>query len=234
MGRLGFNLDQAHAKYQELNNLKQVNKPINIISHLACGDEKNHPLNKQQIDNFNKFIKHYPDGNKSLANSAAIFNFPDNLYEIVRPGLSLYGFSPVNGISASELGLKPVMTLQTKLINVEMIKKGNKIGYGARFECIEDMPIGIIAIGYGDGYPRTAKDTTPVLVNGVRCSLAGRVSMDMANIDLRNYPEAKVGDIVTLWGEGLPLEEVAIHTDNVAYDIICATQHRVKFLWTTI
>jgi alanine racemase len=234
MGRLGFSLDKAQEKYQELSKLKQVASPINIISHLACADEKNHPLNHRQVDNFNNFIKNYPDGNKSLANSATIFNFSDNLYDIVRPGLSLYGFSPIDGVSASDLGLKPVMTLKTKLINVETFKKGHKIGYGARFECPEDMKIGIVAIGYGDGYPRTAKDTTPVLVNGVRCSLAGRVSMDMVNIDLRNYPDAKVGDVVTLWGEGLPLEEVAIHTDNVSYDIICAIQHRVKFLWTAL
>lgn len=232
MGRLGFNLEVAPEKYLELNSLSQIKKPINIISHLACADNKNYFLNTKQIDNFNKFIKNYPQGYKSLANSANIFNFPDFLYDVVRPGLALYGISPIDDKSASDLGLKAVMTLKTKLINIKKMQKGEKIGYGARFECPSEMLIGIAATGYGDGYPRTAKDNTPVLVNEVRCSLAGKVSMDMMAIDLRNYPSAKVGDIVTLWGENLPIEEVASYTDNIAYDIICAVQHRVKFHWT--
>lgn len=231
MGRLGFNLKEAQQAYSHLAHNSQIQQPIGIMSHLACADEINNPINLQQINEFNKFTQGLP-GLKSLANSAVIFNFNNSIYDIVRPGLALYGISPVNNKSATELGLKPVMTLQTRLIEVRIAKKGDHIGYGARFICPEDMPIGIIAMGYGDGYPRTARDGTPVLVNSTRCQLVGRVSMDMATIDLRNAADAKIGDPVVLWGDQLPLEEVAKFTDNIPYDIISAVQQRVKFYWT--
>jgi alanine racemase len=231
MGRLGFDLESAKRAYEILSNHPQIIQPIGIMSHLACADEPNHPLNQKQIDNFKNFVKDLP-GPKSFANSAAIFSFADNLYDVVRPGISLYGISPLKGKTASDLGLKPVMTLQTRLVAVSDAKKGSNIGYGARFTCPEDMKIGVIAMGYGDGYPRSARDGTPVLVNNKRCQLVGRVSMDMAMIDLRHCPEAAVGDPVILWGEGLPIEEVAQHTDNIPYDIICGVQQRVKFYWT--
>jgi alanine racemase len=231
MGRLGFNLESAKKAYQELSNNPQIAQPIGIISHLACADEPSNSLNKQQMDNFHLFVKNLP-GPKSLANSAAIFGLEGSLYDVVRPGLSLYGISPLQDKSASELGLKPVMTLQTRLVSISNAKQGSSIGYGARFICPEDMKIGVIAMGYGDGYPRSARDGTPLLVNNKKCQLVGRVSMDMAMIDLRNCPDAKVGDPVILWGDGLPLEEVAKYTDNVTYDIICGVQQRVKFYWT--
>lgn len=232
MGRLGFDLEEAKEAYKQLSNNSQVIQPIGIISHLACSEDKEHPLNNIQIENFKIFTKNLP-GLKSLANSGAIFNFKNNLYDVVRPGIALYGISPLAEKSAADLNLKPVMTLQTKLVKVSKFKKGKKIGYGARFSCPEDMPVGVIAMGYGDGYPRTARDGTPVLVNGIRCQIVGRVSMDMAMIDLRNCPNAKLGDNVVLWGEGLPIEEVAKYTDNIPYDLICGVQQRVKFYWTT-
>ncbi len=231
MGRLGFALEEAESAYELLSKNPQVIQPIGIISHLACSEEKNHPLNEVQLKNFRAFVTKL-SGPKTIANSGAIFNFTNDLYDVVRPGISLYGISPFADRSAADLGLKAVMTLQTKLIKVSYFKKHKKIGYGARFSCPEDMPIGVVAMGYGDGYPRTAKDGTPVLVNGKKCQIVGRVSMDMATIDLRSCPDAKVGDPVTLWGDDLPIEEVAKHTDNVPYDIICGVQQRVKFYWT--
>lgn len=231
MGRLGFNLESAKKAYQALSNSSQIVQPIGIISHIACADEPSHPLNKQQMDNFDSFVRSLP-GSKSLANSASIFALKESLYDVVRPGLSLYGISPLKDKSASSLGLKPVMTLQTRLVSISNAKKGSSIGYGARFICPEDMKIGVIAMGYGDGYPRSAKNGTPLLVNNKRCQLVGTVSMDMAMIDLRNCPEAKIGDPVILWGDGLPLEEVAEYTNNISYDIICGVQQRVKFYWT--
>ena len=232
MGRLGFKPEEAKQKYIELSKLSQVRQPINIMSHMACPDEPNHPLNLQQISDFKEFVKSHPLGKKSFASSAVIFNFPNELYDVVRPGISLYGLSPIANMSAKDLGLKPVMTLQTNLITVKEMKKGDKIGYGAKFECQEDMKIGVIALGYGDGYPRTIRSGTPVLVNNIACSIAGIVSMDMMNIDLRNCPDAKAGDLVTLWGEGLPLEEVASYTNTIVHDIVSSIQHRVKFYWT--
>lgn len=136
------------------------------------------------------------------------------------------------GKTGTDLGLKPVMTVQSSLISVQRVPKGTSLGYGARFECPEDMPVGVVAFGYGDGYPFSAQDGTPMLVNNVECSLVGRVSMDMINVDLRACPQAKVGDPVILWGQDLPIERVAQHTSNIPYDMITGVQHRVKFLWT--
>ncbi len=231
MGRLGFNLPEAQAAYQRLSQNPNIAQPIGILSHFACADEVNHPLNQVQIKNFNDFVKNLP-GKKSICNSPAIFNFPDQARDVVRPGLALYGVSPIAGKSAQELGLKPVMTLQTRLIATHQHKKGSSIGYGSQFTCPVDMPVGVIAMGYGDGYPRTAQNGTPVLVNDVRCQVVGRVSMDMITIDLRSCPSAKIGDPVILWGNGLPIEEVAHHTAQVPYDLLCAIQPRVKFHWT--
>lgn len=233
MGRLGFDLDSAKRVYQFLANNKQIVQPIGIMSHLACSDQKDHPLNLTQLNRFNEFVKDLP-GMKAIANSAAIFNFPDSHYDLVRPGIALYGVSPILDKTANEFGLKPVMTLQTRLVSITKAKKGSSIGYGSRYICPKDMLIGVIAMGYGDGYPRTARDGTPILVNNKRCQLVGRVSMDMATIDLSNCLDAKVGDPVILWGDGLPIEEVSSYTDNIPYDILCSVQQRVKFYWTQI
>ncbi len=231
MGRLGLKPERMAEVHQLLSNNKNIVQPINVMSHLACADEPEHPLNKKQFEVFDKFTKNLP-GAKSLAASPSIFRFPETTYDIIRPGISLYGISPFKHISAQELGLKPVMTLQTRLISVKHRLMGESIGYSARFTCPEDMPIGVIAMGYGDGYPRTARDGTPILVNNVRCQLAGRVSMDLITIDLRNCPNAKVGDPVILWGNGLPIEEVATYTENIPNDLLCSIQNRVKFHWT--
>lgn len=231
MGRLGFTLDQAEHAYERLSSNPQIKQPIGIMSHFACADEVTHPLNQTQINNFKQFIRD-KSGPKSLCNSAALVAFPDQQYDAIRPGLALYGVSPIAQVPAATLTLKPVMTLQTRLMAVRCVQKNSTLGYGARFVCSEDMRIGVIAMGYGDGYPRTAQDGTPVLVNGVRCHLVGRISMDMITIDLQACPHAQVNDPVILWGNGLPIEEVAQYTHQSPYDMLTAVQSRVKFHWT--
>lgn len=203
MGRLGFTLEQAEQAYIQLSNNMHVRQPIGIMSHFACADQAEHQLNKTQINIFKKFIqtKH---GLKSFCNSAALFSFKDQQYDIVRPGIALYGVNPFENKVAKDLELKPVMTLQTRLMAVRDVQKGSSLGYGARYTCPRDMRIGVIAMGYGDGYPRTAQDGTPVLVNGVRCPLVGRVSMDMITVDVTDCKNAQVNDQVILWGDGLP------------------------------
>lgn len=230
MGRLGFNLDEAQALLKKLS-LCFVQRPLGIMSHFACADEREHVHNNFQIKQFQDLITNF-SGTKSFNNSAAIFNFPDSNYDVVRPGLALYGVSPVFGTLGSDLLLKPVMTLQTSLIAVRQEKKGAFIGYGGTYRCPEDMPVGIMAMGYGDGYPQKNSNNTPVLVNNIRCQLIGRVSMDMAAVDLRACPQSRLGDPVTLWGAQLPLEEIASYTGRTAYDLLCAVQSRVKFQWT--
>lgn len=231
MGRLGFSQDQAEQAYAQLSQNIQVHQPIGIMSHFACADDSEHHLNQSQINIFKKFI-HTKNGLKSFCNSAALFTFKDQQYDIVRPGIALYGVSPFENKIAKDLELKPVMTLQTRLMAVRDVQKGSTLGYGARYICPRDMRIGVIAMGYGDGYPRTATDGTPVLVNGVRCPLVGRVSMDMITVDVTDCTNAQVNDPVTLWGDDLPLEEVARYTQQCPYDMLTAVQSRVKFHWT--
>lgn len=235
MGRLGFDSSSATEYYRRLSNSSHVQKPIRVMSHFACADEKFHPLNQKQIHQFTSFMNKIPqdhDCEYSFCNSAAIFHFPEHHYDYSRPGLALYGISPFSDKTSEDLNLKPVMTLQSTLISIQQMSKGDSIGYGGRYQCPEDMPVGVVAFGYGDGYPITAQDGTPILVNNTECPLIGRVSMDMINVDLRKCPEAKIGDPVILWGQGLPLERVAQHTMNIPYDMLTGVQHRVKFLWT--
>jgi alanine racemase len=235
MGRLGFGMDKALASFDQLSKSPQIAQPIRIMSHFACADDPNNSLNQQQIDAFNQFIQRISSQaprEYSLCNSAGVFQYPACHHHFIRPGIALYGASPLLGKSAAELNLKPVMTLQTSLIAMKTMKKGSPVGYGARFVCPEDLPVGIIAFGYGDGYPRTTRDGAPILVNNTRCQLIGRVSMDMTAVDLSACPTAKVGDPVILWGSGLPIEDFAAFTDNVSYDLLTGVQNRVKFHWT--
>ncbi len=231
MGRLGFTPAQAQDAYNQLSCNRFIKQPVGIMSHFACADEIEHPLNQEQMNHFNQFI-HNKNGPKSFCNSAAIFSFHDQHHDFVRPGIALYGVSPFDHLSADDLGLKPVMTLQTRLMAIKHVQKNSTLGYGARFICPDDMRIGVIALGYGDGYPRTARDGTPILVNGIRSQLIGRVSMDMITVDLRACPNAQVDDPVILWGDGLPIEQVAQYTQQCPYDMLTAVQSRVKFHWT--
>jgi alanine racemase len=147
----------------------------------------------------------------------------------VRPGIMLYGGTPLTGRSAASLDLQPVMTLSTRLIAVNERRAGDAIGYGEDWVCPTDRLVGVAAIGYGDGYPRHAPGGTPVLVNGTPAKLAGRVSMDMICIDLVDQPQARVGDEVVLWGEGLPVDEVAAAAGTISYELLCGVGSRVQF-----
>ncbi len=236
MGRLGFSLEDSKIAYKQLCESPVVAKPVRVMSHFACADEPEHPLNAQQINDFQSLIQDLKlqglSAEYSFCNSAALFSFKDCYYEYVRPGIALYGISPLPGQSAQSLNLKPVMTLQSSVISVQNMPQGAFIGYGARYQCPEAMPVGVVAFGYGDGYPISARDGTPLLVNGIACPLVGRVSMDMLMVDLRPCAHAKVGDPVILWGQGLPIERVVEHTSNITWDLLTGVQHRVKFLWT--
>jgi alanine racemase len=231
MGRLGFAVNDATQALQMLSNSKNIYPEIGLLSHLACADDTNHELNNNQLKIFSDLAKSW-QGPKSLANSAAIFSNTQNHFDVIRPGLCLYGASPIKGKSALELGLKPVMTLQTRLTAVRNFPKNSTIGYGATYVCAKDTTIGIIAIGYGDGYSRALPTGTPVLVNNSKCSTIGRISMDMTAIDLTNCPNSKIGDPVILWGEGLPVEDVIKNTNIISHELLSAVQSRVKFNWT--
>jgi alanine racemase len=230
MGRLGFSPETEAQAFRILSESSSVHQPVGIMSHFACADEPEKPINQKQIAAFQKFIKDKP-GQKSFCNSAAAFAFPEMQYDWIRPGLALYGASPLEGRSAESLGLKPVMNFRTELIAVQKFRRGDNVGYGAAFTCPEDMPVGIASVGYGDGFPRIVRPGAVVLVDGERCPLVGRVAMDMAAVDLRPCADAVVGDKVTLWGEDLPIEELSAFSDRVSYDLLTGIQNRVRFVW---
>lgn len=226
MHRLGFPAPEAKRIHHELQRISG-SRPIVLMSHFACADDPDNPKTKAQIQTFDAAVEGL-DGAVSLANSAAILNFPESHRDIVRPGIMLYGISPCRGGRAQDIGIRPAMTLQCDLIAVNRVRKGESIGYGGEQRCPEDMNVGVAAIGYGDGYPRSLKGGAPVLVNGRRASLIGRVSMDLTTIDLREHPDARVGDTVTLWGKHLPAEEVADWAGTIPYELVCGLTGRVR------
>jgi alanine racemase len=229
MHRLGFDSDKFADAYAILSHNSNVYQPVNFMTHFACADVAGNAHTKGQLEKFSKLVADF-DNPKSAANSSAIINWPESYFDWVRPGITLYGISPINGKTGLDHGLKPVMTLRSRLISVKTVKKGEYLGYGATWQCPEDMPVGIAAFGYGDGYPRHAEAGTPILVDDVQCQIVGRVAMDMTTIDLRNMPNAKPGDHVVLWGEGLPIEKIAEHTGTIPYELLCGLTRRVKFV----
>ena len=233
MHRLGFSPQQANSVYRRLQQCAVVKQPVCLMTHLANADDRDDHYTEQQLKTFYEAIQFSDamDSNPpcSIANSAGVLGWPASHADWVRPGIMLYGVSPFIGCQASELELKPVMTLKSELIAVNQFRQGDKIGYGGSWTCPEDMPIGVVAIGYGDGYPRHARPGTPVLVNGQRVQLVGRVSMDMITVDLRQQAHAAMGDPVTLWGKDLPVEEVADYASTIAYELLCSVTSRVQF-----
>ncbi|MFL6621198.1 MAG: alanine racemase [Sulfurifustis sp.] len=200
---------------------------IRVLSHFAAADDpKMKAATQAQIDLFNSTVAGAAI-ERCFANSAGIIAWPAVHFEWVRPGIMLYGGAPMAEGTAQSHGLRPVMTLAAELIAVSPRKKGDPIGYGPDFRCPDDMPVGVAAIGYGDGYPRRMPAGTPVLVNGKRVPLIGRVSMDMITLDLRSQPDAKPGDPVVLWGEGLPVDEIAARAGTISYELYCHVAKRI-------
>ena len=228
MHRLGFAPTQIIEAWQTLQACANVSG-IGLMTHFARADELDQPYTQRQLDTLQRALHGLP-GPRSFANSAAVLAWPDAHADWVRPGVMLYGISPMAGREGPEEGLLPAMTLSTRLIAVQSLRRGDNVGYGGTFTCPEDMLVGIAAVGYGDGYPRHAPTGTPVLVNGHVAGLAGRVSMDMLAIDLRGIPSAQVGDPVVLWGQGLPAERIAAAAGTIAYELLCAVKPRVRFV----
>ena len=227
MNRLGFTASEFASIYQRLLACQCINKPVSLMTHLSSADNLNSQVTSQQLALFNDVIKTYP-GEKSIANSAGIIAWPDSLTDWVRPGIMLYGVSPFKNKQGDELNLKPVMSLHSRLISVKNIAAGEAVGYAGTWVSEKPTRLGVVAIGYGDGYPRYAKTGTPVLVNGKTVPLVGRVSMDMITVDLTTQSNAKAGDPVTLWGEGLAVEEIARYADTIPYTLLCGITQRVE------
>ena len=224
MNRLGFNVENLRPAYNAVRMHPQV-KNLSLMTHFADADGAGGV--KSQLDWFAELTKDF-QAPRSLANSAALIRFPEQTRgDWVRPGIMLYGCSPFADKSAESLGLKPVMTLSSEIVATQHLQPGEKVGYGFSYEAAGEMTIGIVACGYADGYPRGAPGGTPVLVNGKRARIVGRVSMDMLSVDISDIPEAYIGSPVTLWGEGLPADEVAAAAGTVGYELLCALAPRV-------
>lgn len=225
MHRLGFPPAAAPDVLKQLRAASSVTN-VRLMSHFARAEFPEDPATQKQIDDFLVLGRNLGT-ELSLANSAGILSWPASRLDWVRPGIMLYGISPFTDRDASMLDLRPVMTLESALIAVHPRKKGDPIGYGGDWRCPEDMPVGVAAIGYGDGYPRHAPPGTPVLVNGRRVPTVGRVSMDMITLDLRSQANAKAGDPVVLWGQGLPVEQVAESAGTISYELLCHVTDRI-------
>lgn len=227
MHRLGFPLAEAGALLKAA--LVQPQWRLQgWITHLACADDLDSPMTAAQIDAFKATMAYLP-GARSIANSAGLIAWPQARVDWVRPGLMLYGASPLPGRTAADLDLKPAMQVASRLIAVHEIAAGETVGYGATYRCPETMRVGVVAVGYADGVHRILPTGAPVLIHGVRVPMIGRVSMDMITVDLRALPQAAVGDPVILWGDGLPAEEVATWAGTLAYELFCGLTNRVHY-----
>lgn len=229
MHRLGFAADRAAQAFARLRAIDGVDDEVTLMTHFASSDEATGGQTQAQLAAFAASTETLP-GSASLSNSAAILGWPQAHRDWVRAGGALYGLSVAPGRCGADSGLRAAMTLSTRLIAINRVAKGERVGYSATWECPEDMDVGVAAIGYGDGYPRAVSAGTPVLVNGVRVPIIGRVSMDLMTLDLRALPGAKVGDLVTLWGPDLPVEEVAAAAGTISYELTCSITRRVRVL----
>ena len=230
MNRLGFRPNEVHAVAERLSNAASV-AALRLMTHLARADEEDGL--QEQLAAFEAACKGLPYP-RSVANSAGVMRFDEVGGDYVRPGIMLYGSSPFPYDSAESLGLVPVMTLRSELIAVQELKANASVGYGGGYTAARAHRIGVVACGYADGYPRHAPNGTPVLVCGKKARTAGRVSMDMMTVDLTDVPEAGIGSPVVLWGEGLPVDDVAAAASTVGYELLCAVAPRVPFVSTQI
>lgn len=231
MNRLGFAPQDVPAAMERLKAHPAV-RDITLMTHFSHADEAQGVAT--QLDLFESLAHPYRTA-RSLANSAALLRDAATHGDWVRPGIMLYGASPFgfgsDGTpSAQMLGLHPVMTLSSEIISVQEMRVGDYVGYAGLFRADQTMRIGTVACGYADGYPRHAPSGTPVLVEGARSRTLGRVSMDMLCVDLTHLPQAGVGSRVTLWGKGLPVEEVAHAAGTISYELLCALAPRVPVI----
>ncbi len=223
MNRLGFKVGEIPAVRRELEDTAAFSS-VTLMTHFAESDGARGV--EWQLERFRRMTEGW-NLPVSMANSAAILRHPQTVRGWVRPGIMMYGGSPFADVDAESLDLKPVMTLSSRIIAVQEIQPGERVGYGGTFEATRLTRVGIVACGYADGYPRHAPSGSPILVNGKRTVTVGRVSMDMLACDLTDLPGAGVDSPVVLWGAGLPADEVAAAAGTISYELFCALARRV-------
>lgn len=226
MHRIGVRPEDVDTYVQALQATGKVAGDVGFMSHFYLADDVNSPATHQQIAVFKDATQAHP-GPKNLANSAGILFWQDSEFDYCRGGIALYGISPAEHQCGKELGLQPVMTLQSTLIAVRPHLAHEAIGYGQTWTAQHDTRIGVVALGYGDGYPRCAPIGTPVMINGRRVPIVGRISMDMMTVDLGAQSQDRVGDAVEFWGNQLPIEEVANAIGTIPYELVIKVAPRV-------
>jgi alanine racemase len=229
MHRLGFAPERVSEVHERLAAMAGIDPDIGLMTHFSDSEVFAGVQTPAQIASFEAVTRAFR-GPRSLSNSAAVLGWPDARGDWVRAGGLLYGLSVVDGRTGADFGFRPAMTLSTRLIALNHIQAGERIGYNGSWTCPENMPVGVAAVGYGDGYPRSAVAGTPVLVGDQRVPLIGRVSMDLITLDLRAAPNAKIGDRVILWGPQLPVETVAAQAGTISYELTCGMTRRVLFV----
>jgi len=235
MGRLGLEPAAVPGLLERLRSVPSVSS-LTLMTHLACADDHSDPATVEQLQAFGRVLGNW-DGDVSLANSAAILQWPDTVRSggllrypgknWARPGLMLYGASPLRGKSAADLGLRPAMSFETRLIAVKRVSKGQRVGYGGHWVAPRDSVLGIAAAGYADGYPWHVGVGTPVGVRGHAAPVVGRVSMDMLTVDLTDVPGAAGGDPVVLWGDSPTVEEIAGAARTIPWTLMTGINRRV-------
>lgn len=226
MHRLGVMPQRAGEFFNRLMAADSVAGTPVLYTHFASADDVESEQTREQIDLFDVVC----DGlaaQRSAANSPGLLAWPAARYDWVRPGYMLYGNSPMVKAHSNAESLRPVMTLTSAVISLRDVPAGESVGYGATWTASRPSRIATVTVGYGDGYPRLAPNGTPVLVNGQRAGLAGRVSMDMITVDVTDLPDVGPGDEVILWGEGLPLAEVASHANTIGYELTTRMPARI-------
>lgn len=227
MNRLGFRPEELQGVMAALETAGQKHQMIGFVTHFACADDLDSAMTAAQTRCFEAATAPWPDLMRSVGNSAAHFRPGQALYDWSRPGIMLYGASPMIARTGPELGLRPVMTLEAPLISTRMVRAGESVGYGAAWVADQDTRMGMVAIGYGDGYPRHAGTGTPAAIGGTRIRLLGRVSMDMLAVDLTTAPGAREGDTVELWGATVSVDEVAACAGTIGYELLTGVTARV-------
>jgi len=225
MHRLGFSADALRRAHTRLQGATQVAE-LNLMSHFACADEREHPLNEIQVEQFSGLMDLEFDS-RSFANSAAVLTMPAAHMDWLRPGIMLYGASPFAELSAETLGLKPVMALTASIIAIREVPVGESVGYGASWVAQRPSRIATVSCGYADGYPRSAPPGTCVAIHGKHIPLAGRVSMDMLAVDITDLPQADLGDAVELWGTSITIDGLAQACGTIGYELLTKVTQRV-------
>jgi alanine racemase len=214
MNRLGVSTEDAPEFYQRLKACTN-NAPV-LYTHFSSADNLESAVTQEQLEHFENLPI---DALRSAANSAGLLAWPQSHYDWVRPGYMLYGNSPLEEAHPNANALKSVMSLKSSVISVNEVESGAAVGYGGSFVTRRPSRIATIAAGYADGYPRNAPSGTPVLIHGTKAPLAGRVSMDMITVDVTDMAPIDIGTEVTLWGEGLSVNEIARLTGTLGYEL---------------